>query len=136
VTLLGLQFVKQVAADLALDGHRVQGKVFIAAASAYGESCELLRRGFFPTRRHELCRVDRQWKSDRRNTRAMARCEMPLTLVRRCRLVDMRGIGNFNDQTVGGCEDAADSDPVERAPQRFPQFVQKETTVARLSHSS
>ena len=43
-----LQFVKEVAADLALDSHGVEGKVLVAATGAHGESGELFRADFFP----------------------------------------------------------------------------------------
>src|SRR5260370_39072036 len=44
----------------------------------------------------------------------------------------MGGVGNFYDQPVGRLGDAADFDAVERAAQRFAQFVQEETAIAAL----
>src|SRR6267154_6709865 len=41
VAAVGLQLVKKVAANLALDGHGVEGKALVAAARAYGKSGEL-----------------------------------------------------------------------------------------------
>src|SRR5712664_4349440 len=46
--------------------------------------------------------------------------------------IDARGIGNFDDQPVGGLGDAADFGAVQRAAQTFAQFVQEETAVAAL----
>ncbi len=48
VATYGLQFIKQIAADFALDGHRVPGKVFIAATGPDGKGRELLAADFFP----------------------------------------------------------------------------------------
>jgi hypothetical protein len=44
----GLQFVEEVAADLALDSHGVEGEILVAAAGAHGKRGELFRADFFP----------------------------------------------------------------------------------------
>src|SRR5437667_6309447 len=45
---LGAQFIEQVAAHFALDGHRVYGKAFVAPLGAYGKRRELFAANFFP----------------------------------------------------------------------------------------
>src|SRR5882762_3706424 len=48
VAAVGLQLVKKVAANLAFDGHGVEGKALVAAARAYGKSGELFATDLLP----------------------------------------------------------------------------------------
>jgi len=46
--------------------------------------------------------------------------------------VDLSGIGNFDDQAVGGLGDAGDGDGVEGAANGFAELVEEEAAVAAL----
>src|ERR1700674_5230872 len=127
-----LQLVKEIAADLALNSHGVQWKALVAAAGAYGKGGELLGADFLPggiAKGVEWIVTQGRAAQNARDGQVRNAADAGQALQT---LFHLRGVGNFDDQAVGGPGDAADGDAVQRAAQRFSQFVEEETAIAAL----
>jgi hypothetical protein len=125
-----LQFEEKIAADFTLDGHGIQRKAFIAAAGADGKGGELLGVDFLPGRLAQgFERIGAkvgpaQYSRDSQvgNTGDAGEALQGF--------LGAGGVGNFDDEAIGGAGDAVDGDAVEGAAQGFAQLVQEKAAIS------